>query len=232
VVVATTAAAAPLATAVRPAGGAEPDNAGFTTTTTTTTTFGTTSGSAATTAPLTMAGQPDGVLSRSAHVTYATCPAAAVVLTVGVPEHSFVSRAVVTLRISLHNLSKRSCGPSMGQRATPQPVPLSLLGPCSALFVTVENAQGVDVYPASIAYDCPEFLPPTLGPHATLTTTGTWDTRLGIGALGTPSQKPGVPWTIPPVPAGRYRVTVAGQVTVPVVLVAQGAGSSSAAATP
>jgi hypothetical protein len=159
-------------------------------------------------------------ITRSAHVAYEGCPAKDVVLSVSVNRHSFVTGQPVTYRVSLHNLSGLRCNVPGEQSPPQQPNgndsslgggPLGfLLGPCSPLPVTVDNAKGVDVFPGPEAISCPAILGPSLAAHATLSTTGTWDQMEGglrPARIATPA------------PVGRYRIVVAGKVTVPITIV-------------
>jgi hypothetical protein len=154
-------------------------------------------------------------ITRSAHVAYEGCPAKDVVLSVSVNRHTFVTGQPVTYRVSLHNLSGQRCN-APGEQSPPQQSQLGggplgfLLGPCSPLPVIIDNAKGVDVFPGPEAISCPAILGPSLAAHATISTTGTWDQMEGglrPARIATPA------------PVGRYRIVVAGKVTVPITIV-------------
>ncbi len=75
--------------------------------------------------------------------------------------------------------------------------------------VVIENARGIDVYPGPDAIGCPALLGPPLAAHATMSTTGNWD-QTGGGL------RPARIATL--VPAGRYRIVIAGKVALPLTL--------------
>jgi hypothetical protein len=166
-------------------------------------------------------------ITRSAHLAYEGCPAKDVVLTLSVPRHTFGPGQEVTYRVTLHNVSGRSCTvpgqspPSLpgGKPSGPGGGPLGfLLGPCSPLPVTVDNAAGVDVSPGADAISCPVILGPALAAHATLSTTGSWDQMEG-GVRPARIARPA--------PAGDYRIVVDGKVAVPVTLTRNAVPSAS-----
>jgi len=147
-------------------------------------------------------------ISRTAHIAYGRCPARQVVLTVTVSRRAFATGQPVTYRVSLHNLSARTCGPA-GSPTQETNSLTTLFGPCGALPLAIEDARGIDVYPGSEAISCPALLGPSLGAHRTLTAAGTWDQTQGGG-------RPARAAT--PVPRGTYHLVVAGKVSVPISL--------------
>lgn len=147
-------------------------------------------------------------ISRTAHIAYASCPARQVVLTVTVPRRAFAPGQPVAYRVSLHNLSAQTCGPAGSPTQDTNPL-TTLLGPCGAVPLAIEDARGVDVYPGSEAISCPALLGPSLGAHRTLTARGTWDQTQGGG-------RPARVATL--VPRGTYHLVVAGRVRVPISL--------------
>jgi len=147
-------------------------------------------------------------ISRTAHIAYASCPARQVVLTVTVPRRAFAPGQPVAYRVSLHNLSAQTCGPAGSPTQDTNPL-TTLLGPCGALPLAIENARGVDVYPGSEAISCPALLGPSLGAHRTLTARGTWDQTQGGG-------RPARVATL--VPRGPSPLAVPAKVRVPISL--------------
>jgi hypothetical protein len=140
-------------------------------------------------------------VTRSARIGYLSCPAPDGLLTVSIQAQAFAPGQVVTYRVSVHNLSRTTCG-TPGRTlptipTTPNFVP-GLLGPCGELSVVVYSAEGTNVYPGPVAYGCPMILGPSVGPGQTIVTTGTWPS----GSRG----------------PGRYRLVIDGKVTVPIVV--------------
>jgi hypothetical protein len=180
-------------------------------------------------------------VTRSAHIAYENCPAQDVVLSVSVPRHTYAIGQPVTYRVSLHNESGRRCSVPGSQASSLLPNASAsslnvtqlgfLLGPCSPLPLTIENAKGVEVFPGPEAISCPAFQGPPLAAHTTISTTGTWDQMVGGGLR--PAR------VATPAPAGLYRIKVGSKVSVPITLVgvppapgAPGAGRGATTPTP
>jgi hypothetical protein len=162
------------------------------------------------------------LITRSAHMGYLSCPAPDVLLTASIQRKPFTTGQLVTYRVSIRNLTSQVCGFRGGTLSTAVHAPTSgLLGLCGPIAVVIENARGVDVYPGPINYMCPAFLGPELGPGATITANGGWNqtARPLLGGRG-PSANPPGGNTALLVPPGRYRLLVAGKVTLPIVLAA------------
>ena len=160
-------------------------------------------------------------VTRSAHIAYENCPAKDVVLSLSVPRHTYATGQPVTYRVSLHNESGRRCTVPGAQPSSLLPNANAsslgvtqlgfLLGPCSPLPLTIDNAKGVEVFPGPEAISCPAFQGPPLAARATISTTGTWDQVVGGGLR--PARLP------TPAPAGLYRIEVGTKVSVPISLV-------------
>ena len=139
-------------------------------------------------------------LTRSAHLAYGGCPAGQVILSVTVPARPVPWHQALRYTVRLDNTGRAACGPPVGQVAGASRG-LSV-GPCGALSAVVSDRKGVDVYPGSTVYMCPEIAPIHLGPGATATATGTWLQNEDVGAAGGPPQ-----WR--QASPGSYRLTVA-----------------------
>jgi hypothetical protein len=136
-----------------------------------------------------------------------------------IQKDAFAPKQLVTYRVTLRNLGHTSCGYSKADELQDHVAPGSmLLGPCAALSVVIENAQGIDEYPGSAGMACPAFLGPLLTAHGTLHATGIWDLRRAF--------EPGRPF----VPPGHYRLTLAERITLPFTIgAARSARSGSVA---
>jgi hypothetical protein len=142
------------------------------------------------------------VVTRSAHIGYLNCPVPHVLLTASIARRSFTVGQPVTYKVAVRNLSHTTCGTPgrpLPTIPTAPTVALGLLGPCGELSVVIYDAAGTDVYPGPVAYGCPMIVGPALHPGQSLATTGTW----------TPA---------PVRASGRYRLVIAGKVTLPIVL--------------
>jgi hypothetical protein len=151
------------------------------------------------------------IVSRSAHVSYEGCPAKDVELTVTLSARTYAVGQNVHYWVRLHNLSAKTC--IDGAKFAPVDAargPSSLdIGPCSSLPLSIENTRSEQVYPDAGGIACPMLLGPSLTPHATLRTTGTWDRVEGSFR----------PVHIPaPAPPGHYRLFVGHAAGVPFTL--------------
>lgn len=159
-------------------------------------------------APAAPAAAPAALVSRSAPISYGRCPAGDVILTVTLSRQAFAPRQLVTYGVSLHNRSKRACGPSGGPAPSSRPVQ-GLLGACSEIPVEIEDPRGLDVYPGPEAIACPALLGPRLPAHQTVSTTGDWNQMQGAG-------RPALRATT--VPSGTYQLIVDHTIRLPIVL--------------
>jgi hypothetical protein len=159
-------------------------------------------------APAAPANAAAATISRSALITYGTCPARSVVLTVTLPRKPFTPGELVQYLVSLRNRSGHTCGPSRSPAAPPGNL-AELLGPCGPIKVIILNARDVAVYPGLQAYMCPDYLGPMLKGHQMVTAGGSWNQTQGGG-------RPARVVTL--VPRGTYRLIVAGRVSVPIFL--------------
>jgi hypothetical protein len=76
------------------------------------------------------------------------------------------------------------------------------VGPCGALSSVVYNAFGVNVYPGSAVFSCPDFGGNVYLPaHGTLAATGNWT---GVEYLAAPDGTP----NYRPAPPGLYHLVV------------------------
>ncbi len=101
--------------------------------------------------------------------------------------------------VRLHNTGHTACGP--GGLVAGASRRLSV-GPCGALSGVITDRKGVDVYPGSVDYMCPEISPVDLGPGATATATGIWTKYEDVATAGASPQ-----WR--QAPPGTYHLTVA-----------------------
>jgi hypothetical protein len=144
-----------------------------------------------------------GFVVRSGHVSYESCRASEVTLTVSVARGAFVPGQLVRYLVVLRNTSSHSCtAPGAGLLHGPLPF---VLGPCSPISVRIANGRGMDVYPRDAPLSCPAILGPPIPPHHAISSVGTWDQRSAVGA----GQQQ---------PPGRYTLIVGGTVRVPVRL--------------
>jgi hypothetical protein len=152
--------------------------------------------------------------SQSAHVSYGSCPAKDVELTVMLSARTYAVGQSVRYAVRLHNLSAKTCVAGAqfapAYRTYPAQGSSSLeVGPCSSLPLSIENGRGEQVYPDVGGIACPMLMGPSLAPHATLRTTGTWDRVEGsFRPAHIPTQAP----------AGRYRLSVGRATGVPFTL--------------
>ncbi len=159
-------------------------------------------------APAPTSAAPVATITRSAPVAYGTCPARSVVVTVTVPTKPFRPGEIVQYQVTIRNRSGRTCGPDHGPIARAGDEP-GIFGPCGPLPLRIVNTRGVAVYPPPEAIRCPAFLGPRLRGHQMLSAGGSWDQIQGGGRPARVGHL---------VPRGRYRLTVAGKVSVPLVL--------------
>jgi hypothetical protein len=155
------------------------------------------------------AAPPSGGVTRSAHVGYLDCPAPDVLLTASIQERAFAPGQLVTYRVSVHNLSRATCGTRGRILPTIPTTPNfaeGLLGPCGEISVVIYDADGTNVYPGPVAFGCPMILGPSIAPGQSIATTGTWEQT---GTRG----------------PGSYRLVIDGKVTLPIVI----AGSAPSA---
>jgi hypothetical protein len=141
-------------------------------------------------------------VTRSTHIGYLSCPARDVLLTVSIQARAFAPGQLVTYRVSVHNLSRGTCGTPGRTFPTTDTAPnfaAGLLGPCGELSVVIYDAEGTNVYPGPLAYGCPMILGPSIAPQQTIATTATWQPA--------GSRRP-----------GRYRLVIDGKVTLPIVI--------------
>lgn len=141
-------------------------------------------------------------VTRSAPIGYLSCPAPNVLLTVAIQARAFAPGQLVTYWVSLHNLSRATCGtPARAFPTSPttQNFVPGLLGACGELSAVIYDAKGTNVYPGPVAYGCPMILGPSIAPGQTIATTGTWQLA---GSRGT----------------DRYRLVIDGKVTLPIVI--------------
>jgi len=159
-------------------------------------------------APAAASAAPNATITRSAAVAYGTCPAHSVMVTVTVPTTPFRPGQVVLYQVTIRNRSGRLCGPNHGPVAEVGDEP-GIFGPCGPLPLRIVNVRGVTVYPPPEAIRCPAFFGPRLRGHQTLTAGGSWDQTQGGGR---PARVDHL------VPRGAYHLTIAGEVSVPLVL--------------
>ncbi len=144
-----------------------------------------------------------GLVVRSGHVSYESCRASEVTLTVSVARGAFVPGHLVRYLVVLRNTSSHSCtAPGAGLVHAPLPF---VLGPCSPVSVRITNGRGREVYPRDAPLSCPAILGPPIPPHHAISSIGTWDQRSAGGAV---QQQP----------PGNYTLIVGGAVRVPVRL--------------
>lgn len=156
-------------------------------------------------------------ITRSAHLAFEGCNARHIVLTVTVQSKPFPSDKPVTLAVRLANTGGTPCGTPANQHAA-LPAHRSLnVGPCGNLSLVVRTTQGTDVFPGKAVFFCPEERGVGIGAHSTVRTTADWDlvAYTTSATSATSPQGPPQPGHAPP---GRYRVTVAGVVSVPITL--------------
>ena len=153
-------------------------------------------------------------ITRSAHLAFEGCNARHIVLTVTVQSKAFPSDKPVTLAVRLANTGGTPCGTPANQHAA-LPAHRSLnVGPCGNLSLVVRTTQGTNVFPGKAVFFCPEERGVGIGAHSTVRTTADWD-LVAYTPSATSPQAPPRPGHAPP---GRYRVSVAGAVTVPITL--------------
>jgi hypothetical protein len=158
--------------------------------------------------PAAASAAPNDTITRSAPVAYGTCLARSVVVGVTMPTKPFDPKEIVEYQVTIRNHSGRTCGPDHGPIARVGDEP-GIFGPCGPLPLRIVNTRGVTVYPPPEAISCPGDIGPRLRGHQTLTTGGSWDQIQGGGRPVRVGRL---------VPRGTYRLTIAGKVSVPLVL--------------
>ena len=139
---------------------------------------------------------PAPSLTRSAHIAYEGCPYGQVTLSVTAPARAVPWNLPLRYTVRLHNTGHTACGP--GGLVAGASRRLSV-GPCGALSGVITDRKGVDVYPGSIDYMCPQISPVDLGPGATATATGTWLKYEDVATSGAlAAVAPGTPRVLPP----------------------------------
>jgi hypothetical protein len=157
-------------------------------------------------------------ITRSAHVSFGTCNAQQITLSVTVPSHAFKPGQPVTYTVQLRNTGSTTCGAQLA-KGVPQARHQLTVGPCGPLPLEVRNARGVNVYPGPAVFHCPEETGFELGPHSQARATGSWSQA---AYLGSPShqqpEQPQQPLQPRQASPGSYRLTVDQAVTVPLTL--------------
>ncbi len=143
---------------------------------------------------------PGPTLTRSAPIAYEGCRTGQVTLSVTVPARAVPSNLPLRYTVRLDNTGRTACGPPADQ--VPGASRRLSVGPCGSLSAVVSDRKGVDVYPGSMAYFCPEISPIHLDPGATATATGTWTKYEDVATGDAPPQ-----WR--QAPPGSYHLTVA-----------------------
>jgi hypothetical protein len=141
-------------------------------------------------------------LVESAHVVLHGCSATNVVMRATIPRRRFNASQPVKVTAVISNDGSRSCtfGGSGGSQ--------QYIGPCGSFPLDVYNVHGVDIWPGPVAYSCPMISATTLGPHATVTATGSWPKSAVTRRSNAPA------------PAGNYRLVVDRAISFSITLTA------------
>lgn len=137
-------------------------------------------------------------LVQHGHASFGSCPASGVRMTVTVLDPVVRRGQAVRVVAVVDNVGAAPCRyASNGPIVSHGPTPVSYMGPCGSMPLTVYRPAHHEIWPGAVAYSCPLLVSASLVPAKTLAVTGQWDQ-----ALGPHSGLPPIP------PTGKYHLVV------------------------